>query len=73
MTDHRTPQTPVQWLIEMFETTNPDHIEVYDRDADEWTRPHCIQPMFQLKGDQNTAHPMHVIEDDYCDSKRRWL
>jgi hypothetical protein len=62
-----------EWLIAEYDATDPADLGVYDEDADVYRRPACLQPMFQLKTDNEPGAAMHVIHADYADSGRWWL
>jgi hypothetical protein len=58
------------WLLDQYEATDPDDIEVYDEDAGEYRRSAYIQPMFQLKSDVEPGKTMRVTRADYADAGR---
>jgi hypothetical protein len=63
-----TQQTPVQWLIEQFESACLDQ-----RAQPEPARSVVIQPMYQLKSATDAGHPMSLTQADYRQPWRWWL
>jgi hypothetical protein len=61
------------WLIAEYDATDPADLGVYDEDADVYRRPASLQPMFQLKTDNEPGATMHVTARDYHDDSRWWL
>ena len=68
MTDQNPGQTPAQWLIDQFESTDADGICRADQ-----RRTIVVQPMYRLKSIMDGGNAMRVTATDYRHSHRRWL